>query len=107
MSMQNVIKNDSLFNFMHILEFQEEDFISYCLNPRPVSVDSFKLHDRAFHVYSEANRVLTFKQVCEENKSNSLEVWSTHCPETYSNDFCTTILAQSLSEFWIVFLASK
>eukprot|EP00795_Rhopilema_esculentum_P011467 gene11467-21679_t len=73
-----------------ILEVSEEDFISYCLNPRPVSVDSFKLHDRAFHVYSEANRVLTFKQVCEENKSNSLELLGalmneshTSCSELY------------------------
>lgn len=45
-----------------------------CLSPRPVSVDQFKLHDRASHVYAEANRVWRFKQVCEENDQNALEV---------------------------------
>lgn len=28
-------------------------------------VTSFKLHDRATHVFSEANRVLQFKKICD------------------------------------------
>ena len=48
--------------------------MQHCLNPRPVDADQFKLHDRATHVYSEASRVWEYKQVCDEKKSNALEV---------------------------------
>ncbi len=37
------------------------------------SVEFFKLHDRAKHVYGEAARVLDFKRVCEEGGDGSLE----------------------------------
>ena len=37
-------------------------------------VNSFKLYDRAKHVYSEAARVLKFKSVCEERPANAIQV---------------------------------
>ena len=39
-----------------------------------ISVDSFKLYDRATHVYSEAQRVLSFKDVCEEEPADAAKV---------------------------------
>ena len=36
------------------------------------SVQSFKLHDRAKHVYGEAARVLDFKRVCDEAADGAL-----------------------------------
>jgi len=56
------------------LEITEEEFVQNCLSPRPVSVDQFKLRDRASHVYSEANRVWQYKQICDEKKPNALEL---------------------------------
>ena len=53
---------------------QEEEFVKDCLGPRPVSVDEFKLRDRAIHVYSEASRVWKYKQICDEKEPNALEV---------------------------------
>ena len=37
-----------------------------------VSVNSFKLRDRAYHVYSEAGRVLQFKAVCERGEPDAM-----------------------------------
>ena len=36
-------------------------------------MDSFKLHDRASHVYSEAARVWSFKRICDEAPSDALK----------------------------------
>ena len=44
------------------------------MSPSTSSVNSFKLHDRAKHVYSEAARVLKFKTVCEEKPANAIQV---------------------------------
>eukprot|EP00794_Sanderia_malayensis_P018052 gene18052-19861_t len=57
-----------------ILEITEDEFIADCLSPRPVAVDAFKLHNRAVHVFSEANRVIQYKQVCDDNKPGSLKL---------------------------------
>ena len=48
------------------------------MSPSTAGVNSFKLHDRAKHVYSEASRVLKFKNVCEEKPANAVQV-STDC----------------------------
>ena len=44
------------------------------MSPSTAGVTSFKLHDRAKHVYSEASRVLKFKKVCEERPANAVQV---------------------------------
>ena len=44
------------------------------MSPSTAGVNSFKLHDRAKHVYSEATRVLKFKSVCEEKPANAIQV---------------------------------
>lgn len=44
-----------------ILEISDEELQSECLNEKTKSVGRFKLHDRALHVFEEANRVYTFK----------------------------------------------
>ena len=56
------------------LVFQEDELISQCMSPSTAGVNSFKLHDRAKHVYSEAARVLKFKSVCEEKPANAIQV---------------------------------
>ena len=35
-------------------------------------VDSFQLHDRALHVYSEAGRVWQFRDICSQPSSDAL-----------------------------------
>ena len=44
-----------------ILEISNEELQSECLNEKTKSVGSFKLYDRALHVFEEANRVYVFK----------------------------------------------
>ena len=41
--------------------------LSYCL------VQQFKLHDRAMHVYSEANRVYQFQAQCSDQSPSALD----------------------------------
>ena len=48
------------------------------MSPSTAGVNSFKLHDRAKHVYSEAARVLKFKNVCEEKPANAVQVGKLH-----------------------------
>ncbi|CAH3144648.1 unnamed protein product [Porites evermanni] len=52
----------------------EDELISGCMSPSTAGVNSFKLHDRAMHVYSEASRVFKFKSVCEEKPANAIQV---------------------------------
>lgn len=52
----------------------EEELITQCMSPSTAGVNSFKLHDRAKHVYSEAARVLKFKSVCDEKPANAVQV---------------------------------
>jgi len=52
----------------------EDELITQCMSPSTAGVNSFKLHDRAKHVYSEAARVLKFKSVCEEKPANAIQV---------------------------------
>lgn len=54
--------------------FKEDELISGCMSPSTAGVNSFKLHDRAMHVYSEASRVFKFKSVCEEKPANAIQV---------------------------------
>ncbi|RMX46098.1 hypothetical protein pdam_00009363 [Pocillopora damicornis] len=52
----------------------DKELVSQCMSPSTAGVTSFKLHDRAKHVYSEASRVLKFKSVCEEKPANAVQV---------------------------------
>ena len=54
--------------------FQEEELISECLNPSTAQAKEFKLYNRAKHVYSEANRVLRYKEVCASNTEDKIKV---------------------------------
>ncbi|XP_069137034.1 N-acetylgalactosamine kinase-like [Argopecten irradians] len=47
------------------------------------TVESFKLHDRATHVFSEANRVLEFKRICDENPEDALQRLGTLMTESH------------------------
>ena len=53
---------------------QDEELVNQCMSPSTAGVTSFKLHDRAKHVYSEAARVLKFKSVCGEKPANAVQV---------------------------------
>ncbi|KAK7492529.1 hypothetical protein BaRGS_00016195 [Batillaria attramentaria] len=56
-----------------VLEVTEEELAATSLNPSTQELTSFKLFQRATHVYSEANRVMQFKMVCEERRPDALE----------------------------------
>ena len=68
--------NNFGYNSSHsfFIVLQEEELINQCMSPSTAGVNSFKLHDRAKHVYSEASRVLKFKDVCEEKPANAVQV---------------------------------
>lgn len=51
-----------------LLEIAEEELKDLALTPNTYDVDSFKLKQRATHVYSEADRVYTFRNWCEGKK---------------------------------------
>ena len=59
---------------IYMVFFKEDELISGCMSPSTAGVNSFKLHDRAMHVYSEACRVYKFKSVCEEKPANAIQV---------------------------------
>lgn len=45
-----------------ILEISDQELVTECLTEKSAKVESFKLHDRAKHVYEEANRVYEFNK---------------------------------------------
>ncbi|XP_031227626.1 N-acetylgalactosamine kinase isoform X4 [Mastomys coucha] len=51
-----------------------EELCTQILTPNTQDELTFKLYQRAKHVYSEAARVLQFKQVCEEAPDNTVEL---------------------------------
>ncbi|VDI51374.1 N-acetylgalactosamine kinase [Mytilus galloprovincialis] len=48
-----------------ILEVTADELAQTSLSANTLDVKTFKLHDRATHVFSEANRVLQFKKTCD------------------------------------------
>ena len=54
-----------------ILEITNEELQAECLNEKTKSVESFKLHDRALHVFEEANRVYVFKDTANSAASDA------------------------------------
>ena len=53
-----------------ILEITDEELQSECLNEKTETVGSFKLHDRALHVFEEAHRVYAFKEAANSIESD-------------------------------------
>ncbi|XP_035192137.1 N-acetylgalactosamine kinase isoform X3 [Oxyura jamaicensis] len=51
-----------------------EDLRSQILSQNMQDVSTFKLHQRAKHVYSEAARVLEFKKICNEAPANAIQL---------------------------------
>lgn len=56
-----------------ILGVSADELANTSLSPNTLKVETFKLHDRAVHVFSEANRVLQFKQVCDDKPTGAME----------------------------------
>lgn len=68
----SLIKNLSIQQFL--CNLQDEELITECLNPSTAQAKEFKLYNRAKHVYSEANRVLRYKDVCASNAEDKIKV---------------------------------
>ena len=62
------------FKRVSFVSLQEADLVKECMSESTAAVNSFKLYDRAKHVYSEAGRVLRFKQVCNEGNGYTSKV---------------------------------
>ncbi|XP_067827579.1 N-acetylgalactosamine kinase isoform X3 [Heptranchias perlo] len=56
------------------LGISQGELFSSILSQNTHNVTSFKLYQRAKHVYSEAGRVLQFKKVCDETPANALQL---------------------------------
>ncbi|XP_031559656.1 N-acetylgalactosamine kinase-like [Actinia tenebrosa] len=84
---------DELCKFFDITE---EELIENCLSKSTVGVKSLKLHDRAKHVYAEADRVLKFKQICEENPPDIMKALGKLMDESF--DSCRDLYECSCDE---------
>ncbi|XP_067665828.1 N-acetylgalactosamine kinase-like [Haliotis asinina] len=56
-----------------ILGVTADELASTTLSANTLTIQSFKLYQRARHVYSEANRVWQFKAVCDDKPANGME----------------------------------
>ena len=52
-----------------ILDMCREDIESLILTPNTAHLETFKLHQRARHVYSEAKRVYEYQKICQTTQS--------------------------------------
>ncbi len=52
-----------------VLGLSDDEVVGECLTENTRDLQSFNLHDRAVHVFSEAMRVYQFKSVCDEAAS--------------------------------------
>jgi len=52
-----------------VLGLSDDEVVAECLTENTRDLQSFNLHDRAVHVFSEAMRVYQFKSVCDEAAS--------------------------------------
>lgn len=66
-----------------ILEMKEEDFVNKVLSAKTAQVHTFKLYQRATHVFSEAGRVLSFKRICDEADSEAPQKLGTLMNESH------------------------
>lgn len=56
-----------------ILGVTADELAGTSLSANTLTVTSFKLHDRATHVFSEANRVMQFKKICDKKPVDASE----------------------------------
>ncbi|GCC37163.1 N-acetylgalactosamine kinase isoform X1 [Chiloscyllium punctatum] len=56
------------------LGISQEELCSTILSQNTQHVTTFKLYQRAKHVYTEARRVLQFKRICDEAPANALQL---------------------------------
>ncbi|GFS27869.1 N-acetylgalactosamine kinase-like, partial [Elysia marginata] len=56
----------------NILEVSPDELIETSLSANTTHVEAFMLYQRAWHVYSEAKRVMEFKSVCEAQPADAL-----------------------------------
>ena len=54
-----------------ILEITDQELTNECLTEKSKEVQTFKLHDRAKHVYEEANRVYVFNSTANSGRDSS------------------------------------
>lgn len=84
------------------LEITDDELIKECLNPTTAKAQEFKLYNRAKHVYSEANRVLRYKDVCESSlgdKARVLGELMNESQESCSKDYeCSCAELDELTE---------
>ncbi|XP_069766654.1 N-acetylgalactosamine kinase [Narcine bancroftii] len=59
--------------------------LSNILSQNTQDVTSFKLYQRAQHVYSEAGRVLEFKRICDETPANALQLLGDLMNQSYTS----------------------
>nr|XP_039258149.1 N-acetylgalactosamine kinase-like [Styela clava] len=61
---------------LEILGISDEQLVEYCLSENTKDVQTFRLRQRSEHVFSEAQRVLKFKEACDskdmQNKNEAL-----------------------------------
>lgn len=89
-----------------ILEVTSDRLDEISLSERSRNVQEFKLHDRALHVYSEANRVLKFKAICDQQPPGALELLGNLMFE--SHESCRDLYQCSCTELdEVVELAKK
>uniref|UniRef100_A0A4W3JZ60 N-acetylgalactosamine kinase n=1 Tax=Callorhinchus milii TaxID=7868 RepID=A0A4W3JZ60_CALMI len=56
------------------LGINQKELVTSILSQNTQDVTSFKLHQRAKHVYSEAARVLKFKNICDHTPENAVQL---------------------------------
>ncbi|BFY98274.1 hypothetical protein BsWGS_01314 [Bradybaena similaris] len=57
----------------NILEVSPAELAETSLSPNTLNVESFCLHQRASHVFGEAQRVQDFKRICDEQPPDAVE----------------------------------
>lgn len=60
-------------NVCDLLGVTADELNDTSLSERTFHLESFKLYERAHHVYSEANRVLKFKAICDTQENGALD----------------------------------
>ncbi|EDV28739.1 uncharacterized protein TRIADDRAFT_51952 [Trichoplax adhaerens] len=68
-----------------ILKIEDSDFEKHVVSSAAKDAALFKLYDRSLHVYSEANRVLTSKKICDEASSEASELLGRLMSESHSS----------------------
>uniref|UniRef100_A0A4W3K0J2 Galactokinase 2 n=1 Tax=Callorhinchus milii TaxID=7868 RepID=A0A4W3K0J2_CALMI len=68
---KKLIKLEEVCQYLGI---NQKELVTSILSQNTQDVTSFKLHQRAKHVYSEAARVLKFKNICDHTPENAVQL---------------------------------